>query len=635
MKTSRRISISPVTSLLAAALLATACGGSDDGDGSTDCIGGKCDAVGDVSDLEGFDDLIAVWLRSNIDEDGNIDVEYLDMLTQIAEQEGCTQDSIASYVISDELVAEEGTGPFPRVVNTVCSADRTKADMAFFALSFANAAGTDVDTRSIEMFAWDPSSLQYRFYKTEHVEGSDTKVRVQPEPAECAGCHGTPEHIDGSNMHLLPIMNELSAPWEHWFAQPISVNHVVAPEVASAPHFAELAGEGSRFRSSASLLEQTIRTAFSQRVAPARLRERRGKPADPELAMSLLRPLFCDEQVTYITEDGASGLLSSSSVVDDGLHSVYFQVKGTGWTWEWWNDRILRINPPGAPDAVNMMPVRGAAMVAYEKQLMAARGLTAEQVTQIRALDWGTAALSDFRCDLWHSARDRVLADPPATDDSMRTMQLFEPLLAEILTLVPKDHGLAGDLPAEIPITAAAGRVISLQRADTASLQTLAEALVASDVAGETCGELGQGVCEVDIDTLGALIEARFKAIESGGRDFLNAERNVRACQVQKNFPNRPFIPDVDCAVVPDDPGADGGATDDGGSTGGDGGTTGGAADTGGADVGTCCTEAATSGCSDATIEACVCAMDDFCCSGSWDATCVENVDMFGCGMCP
>jgi hypothetical protein len=618
---------------LGLALLLSACNGADGDDNGSNCVGGKCDAAGDVSDLEGFDDPIAVWLRDNLDADGNIDVEYLDMLTQIAAQQGCGQDSIDSYVISDQLVVE-GDGPFPRVVNTVCSTDRTKSDLAFFALSFPDASGTDVDTRRIEMFAWDNTSREYRFYKTEHVAGSDTKVSVHPEPAECVECHGTPSHIDDSHMHLLPIMNELAAPWEHWFAEPVSVSHHVPDSVVGSPHFKELAGEGSPFRKSAARLEQTIRSAFLQRVATARLRTRRDAPADVEQAMALLRPLFCDEQVTYVTEDGDSGLLSSTSVVDDGFHSIYFQIQGTGWAWEWWNDRILRISPPGAPDAVNMMPVRGAAVVAYEKQLLASRGLDPMQVMQIRSLDWGTAALSSFRCGLWESAQKRVRDNPPEIDDDTRNMHLFDPLLAEILTIVPSEHGLSGDLPATISIQASADdRVIALQTADPGSLQALAEALASGNVAALSCGELGQGACDVDINELGGLVEARFKAIEAGGRDFLNAVRNERACFVEANFPNKPFIPDIDCAAMPqppggDDSGADGGSTSDGGS---DGGST----SDGGVDVGDCCDVQGTPECSNATISECVCAMDDFCCADSWDQTCVDNVGMFGCGTCP
>ena len=615
-------------------VLSVACTADEDGgDGGANCPGGKCDAAGDIgNELAEFDDPIAKWLKTKVDADGLVDADYLTMLEEIAAQQGCADDTIDSYVISDELVVDSSDGPFPRVVNTVCSTDRTKADLAFFALSFPDGTGKDVDVRRIEMFAWDATERRYRFYKTEHAAGSATKMEVHLEPAECAGCHSTPKHIDDAHMHLQPIMNELAAPWEHWFAEPVSFNHVVSDDVQSAPNFKMLAGEGSRFRKSAARLEQTIRSAYTQRVAPARLRERREAPADVEQAMALLRPLFCDEQLTYVTEDGSSGILSSTAVVDDGFHSAYFAIKGTGWSWEWWNDRILRLAPPGAPDAIDMMPVRGAAVVAYEKQLLASRGLEPMQVMQIRALDWGTPALSEFRCGLWHSALDRAKANPPEIGADTRNMHIFNALLDEILTIVPQDHGLVGE---PVRIAAGADKIVSLQKADTATLQALVDALAAGDLATSSCDSLGGGVCEVDIDTLGALIEARFKAIEQGGRDFLNAERNARACMVEQNFPNKPFIPNIDCSAMPMPPEDDGGDTDGGtgGTDGGTGGTDGGTGDgaTGGAETGDCCEAHAGTGCSVAAIEACVCGMDEFCCSSEWDATCVGEVDEFGC----
>ena len=184
--------------------LAGACTRDGGDDVGSDCMGGKCDAAGEIgNELAEFDDPIAKWLVNEVDAEGLIDADYLTMLKEIAAQQGCGEDTIDSYVISDELVAEEGEGPFPRVINTVCSTDRTKADLAFFALSSADEAGKDVDVREIEMFAWDATERRYRFYKTEHVEGSETKVKVNLEPAECVECHGTPKHIDGDRKSVV------------------------------------------------------------------------------------------------------------------------------------------------------------------------------------------------------------------------------------------------------------------------------------------------------------------------------------------------------------------------------------------------------------------------------------------------
>jgi hypothetical protein len=53
--------------------------------------------------------------------------------------------------------------------------------------------------------------------------------------------------------------------------------------------------------------------------------------------------------------------------------------------------------------------------------------------------------------------------------------------------------------------------------------------------------------------------------------------------------------------------------------------------------TGDCCTVQDTPGCGDPAVEACVCDEDPFCCGlegGSWDETCVSNVNTLGCGAC-
>ena len=530
--------------LFACCTAVTACAEEgDEGDDDGACLDvedGKCDAAGSVGEqLATFQDPIAVFLKSKIDSKGRINVAYLDMLKAIAAQQGCGEDSIDSYIISDDLVGAGGA--FPRIVNTVCSVDRTKADLAFFALSFADKTGVDVDTRTIEMFAWDATTFQYRFYKGTPVKGSKTKIAIELDPSECKECHLQPEHLEGLAMPMTPIMNELSAPWQHWFAEPQSFDHTVAKATQDAPNFKLLAGAGSPFRKSAARLEQTIRSAFTQRIATARLRVRRN-PANVDEAMALLRPLFCDEQLTYLTEDGKSGLLSSNSVVDEGLANVYFQIMGTGWPWEWWQDKIVRLAPASVKDPITMLPSRGAATTAYEKQLLSVRALTSDQVMRVRALDWGTPTLSSFRCELWHNALPRVKAAPPA---GAKNSDLFTPLLDQILTLHKDDFGIGGaSLPATIPIVSpTAGKVVSLVSADADSLQKLANALADKSIASSKCTADGTGMCVVDNNAFGAMIDARFKATETAGRDPLRKLRDARACEAKTNYPNAPAIP--------------------------------------------------------------------------------------------
>jgi len=629
-----------LATLIALASVPFACqgGGDDDGD-DVMCGDAKCDDLGEIGQaLAKFNDPIAIWLRANIDDKGQIDVTYLEMLRGISKQQGCDDKGLDSYIISDQLVVEGGEA-FPRVVNTVCSEDRTKADLAFFALSFANANKTDVDAREIEMFGWDNTTFEYRFYGGNAVAGSPTKVAIQLDPSECRGCHEQPAHIPGKKMPMTPIMNELSAPWQHWHATPVAFEHSVSPAVASAPNFKELAGTGSTFRKSASRLETTIRSAFQQRVATARLRLRRNA-ANVDEAMSLLRPLFCDEHLTYATEDGASGSLSAAAVIDDGVGSVYFQIKGTGWPWEWWQDKALRLDPPGAPDRITMFPIRGAAVVTYEKQLLATRALTWEHVMRVRALDWANPSMSSFRCELFTNALGRVATAPPPIAEGAKNSDIFVPLLDMILTLKKGDFGIGGtDLPMSIPIVSAeAGKFVTLAKADSAGVQALADRLAAGQLAMATCAADGEGHCLATPDTFGVMIETRFKAIEGQPRTGLTAIRNTKACAAKEQYPNAPHIGDLDCSVTmpPDDDTGD--TMDDTGST--ETGDTGGesesgdTSDTGEVGAGDCCMTHDGPGCSNDEVEACVCAQDDVCCADVWDDVCVSEVTSFGCGTC-
>jgi hypothetical protein len=511
------------------------------------CEGAKCDAAGDglVGDLEGLDDPIARWLRENVSEDDTIEVSYLDMLRGISEMQGCTESQIDSYSISDDLVTEEEA--FPRIVNTVCSTDRMKADLAFFALSFPLEDDSDIDTRTIEMFGWDATQKRYVFYKTVPASRSSDAVVVEVEPVDCQECHLQPTGVDGTQMPMTPIMNELQAPWQHWHSEPNPFDHHVPDAIQGAPSYSELAAPGSKFLRSASRLESSIRSAFNGRIASARVGVRSQKPASVDASMAALRPLFCDEQLTYVTEDGASGLLPAAAVIDDGWHSVFSRIMGTGWPWAWWNDRTLRLSPPGAPDMLKMLPVRGASVVVYEKLLLQLRGITAEQLATIRALDWHTPVMSKLRCDVFGSALARVSKVPPIelTADTTNAT-LMRALVDEILVLHPADLGLPSDLPEAIPLVASdPTRIVALSEAG--QFEAMARALAEGTAAEQTCGPVGEGFCEVTLQEMGDLLEARYQAVQEAGRAPLEALRLSRACEAEARFSNAPALGEVGC----------------------------------------------------------------------------------------
>lgn len=180
----------------------------------------------------------------------------------------------------------------------------------FIAASFREDGTDDVDARRIEMFAWDPDALRYHFYEANPAESPANagKVKVGVEPARCRDCHLAPRGLSstlGERMPMTPIMNELTRPWVHWNAEPDARNfqYDVPEPTRKAPHFRAY---GEERLASAARLEKII-AAGHGKVASARIRERRTSPASVEASMAMLRPLFCEEQVNYATEDFDSG----------------------------------------------------------------------------------------------------------------------------------------------------------------------------------------------------------------------------------------------------------------------------------------------------------------------------------------
>ena len=526
------------TSLLVALALSTAgaaCavdGGGDGGGGETCTSSGKCDAPDSVrSQLEDLDDPIAKWLlESSMTEDGILATDYLTAVEKVAEQMGCAMDSMRTFVLSDDLVAGV---PFPRLISTVCADDDTRASEFFIAASFADAENPDdVDVTNLEMFAWDKTALRYRFYATLPIEGRD-EVQVEVEVRRCTQCHLNSRSLDDDGMPMLPIMNELTRPWPHWNAEPDFPSHTfeVTDATRAAPHFAALTGSGRL--ASAALFEQIVRAGQSNRVIAARLRARRD-PADVGQAMALLRPLFCDEQVNYATEDFAAGVMPASAVITGGTRDMFLAVRPSDWPWQWLNADVIRFDDPAADgDRLAMVPVRGAADVEYEKRLVSLKALTPQQVLRIRALDWARPVFSEIRCGLWKEARARLRTAPPDLTGIESNAALLPVLYGEIMKLDKKSLVLGS-----------ADQVIAVE--DGEGLDRLRAALAAGTAESGDCA--ADGFCLVDLVGLGNLLDGRARAAEaSGGRDALQIEREERLCVVQEDFAARPAFDRAAC----------------------------------------------------------------------------------------
>jgi len=498
--------------------------------GGTCTSSGKCDAPGSVrSELEDLDDPIARWLlASPMTDSGILRTDYLTAVEKVAEQMGCGMASMRTFVLSDDLVAGR---PFPRLISTLCSDDDTRASEFFIAASFADDADPDdVNVTNLEMFAWDTTARRYRFYATLPIQGRD-EVQVEVEVRRCTQCHLNSRSLDDDGMPMLPIMNELTRPWPHWNAEPDFPSHTfeLTDETKSAPNFSALTGGGRL--ASAALFEQIVRSGQSNRVIASRLRARRD-PADVGQAMALLRPLFCDEQVNYATEDFSSGVMPASAVVTGGTRDMFLAVRPNDWPWQWLNADVIRFQEASG-DRVAMLPVRGAADVEYEKRLVSVKALTPQQVLRIRALDWSTPVFSTIRCDLWKQARARLRSAPPDLSATPTNSELMALLYSEIMVL-DKHSLLAGT----------GDQVVAVR--DAAGLEELRAALAAGTVATGDCA--ADGFCLVDLIGFGNLLDGRAKASEaSGGRAALLDDRERRLCVVQDDFAARPAFDRAAC----------------------------------------------------------------------------------------
>ena len=497
---------------------AIAIAGCTEGGGGPACVDAKCDSAGDFQDLlADRADPIAQFLRgAGADAEGVMEGDYRSVLFGVAEVMGCPADSIMTFALSDTLFAAQ---PFPRLISVACSGDDARASDFFIAASFQDEATGDLDFRDVEMFAWDATARRYRFYAFEPAESDPTKVAVQVEPKRCQQCHLTPSDTLPTGMPMTPIMNELNRPWTHWNAEPgfPSFNYELPAGIDQKENFASLM---PRHRGAAARLEEIIKNGGHLKVAQARLRERRN-PANLDEVMNLLRPVFCSEQVNYVSEDFESGVLFNSVAVDPGLRNAFKAIRPDDWPYGWVNGDTMRIGaPPGA--TLTQIPVRGNADITTEQQMIAVRALTPQQVIRVRALDWMNPVFSDLRCGLWQGAVERFRVDPPSLAGLARNSDAMPVVFEAIMTLggQPLDSGEPD-------------RFIVFGDA-SAGADGLEQALADGSLATASCGEDGAGFCVVDVDQLGELINSHVQGIETAidPRAPLSEARQKRICRI-------------------------------------------------------------------------------------------------------
>ncbi len=491
------------------------------------CEAGKCDGLPFLVQLKGREDPIAKWLRS-LGETGVIDTAgvyhadkagevapagdplfYAKLLGGIATVQGCSPSSLVNYALSDDLISGDPSKVFPRLVSTVC-ADGEQVSNAFVATLGAPDETGDLDLTDLEMFAWDATQQKYSFYATS--ADADGNLQLEVEPARCAECHLTPRDVDPIGMPRLPIMNELTKAWTHWEAGSggVSESFHVPASVKGQPKWERF---GVTNVAAASRLEKVIRDANALRVTPARAKQL-FRPAKLDEAMALIRPLFCDEQVNYVSEL-ATGEISIDAVVAGGIKGAYRGIQSQ-WTFPWFNNDTVQLPIAAGDQQVFMVPVRGVADLTFETQLQGI--LSPVHMLAVRALDWKRPALSAFRCDLWRNARKQFATKPPTLTG--RNRDAVKVLYEEIMKL----NGMSTR-------GIASGKFVVLDLASETTVKLVKEAIAAGSVP-TTCRSASANFCETDAMGFGGLLQAYVDFAESQVRSELIKERDRRVCNV-------------------------------------------------------------------------------------------------------
>jgi hypothetical protein len=501
--------------------LGTACDGAPASDGG--CAEESCEVAATREELfaaiDGFADPMAVLLRERADDAGGLEGAFEEVLDGLGAATGCGPETERAFVVlsNQELL--------PKGIVTRCVDDPVAAS-AFFMVIEPDQAGTDLDPEHVRVAAWDPEAGAYhRYQMVARPESGGLGVAV--EPAFCTSCHGGPFGVEA----WTPIMNEMTNPWAQWNAEPGFASFQfdeAFPSGARGPVFDELTQDGRL--DSASNLEPIVRAAID-RTANARLSVRDEAP-DLEVALSLLRPVFCDESVNFVSEVHDAGELQTSALVDPGLRGAMLALADeAGWPWAWVTSPTIRIPPPtdGEP-ALALLAVRGETTVQAEAALSSRRVLEAEDVLRVRALDWTHPVFSELRCGLFRDAAERARAgsvDPAAHADNT---SLVRALYDEAMVL---------------PV---AGELVPLRASSAGDIVAVADAQDPESAAALAAGDLS--ALEASPAELGAAVDAWVTQFEGGdARARLEAERRRRGCLARSGFVVTPLVPGLDeCA---------------------------------------------------------------------------------------
>ena len=484
-----------------------------------DCSEGRCNSAGSrdelLAALDGYTDPVARYLRTTATDRGTLSGNYRDIIDAVGTSLGCDATTERSFVVLSNQDF------LPKPILTRCSDDAAAASQFFVAMV---ATDDGVDPKTVHLAAWDSVAGLYRRYATAPTEGDEMAVNVAPD--FCLGCHAGPEKLGV----WMPVMNEMTSPWSGWNAAPGFSSQLfdefLDPRFAADETYREVTREG--LLDSAASFEPIVRTGIA-RVTGARLKQRSSAP-DLALALELLRPLYCDESVNYVSEVHQSGELRSHALVDDALRSLFRSAAVDG-DWGWIRDARINLAVPVAGEApITLIAVRGESTVQAELGLVSRGVLAPLDALRVRALDWKHPVQSDFRCGLFRTATARitagVLEDELAASGAVTTGDLVPLVYDEIMT-----------------VSVGAERV-SLQSG--AGLLHLPDASDPTAIAAFDAGTWTG--FQTTLVQLGDAIEAHMTSYQAGQvRTTLATERDRRACRAASQHPTAPIFTDVQC----------------------------------------------------------------------------------------
>jgi len=487
-----------------------------------DCLLDQCEAEESLEELlaalEGNQDPVADFLRAAATERGTLVGDYRAVLDGMGEVLGCSPDSERSFVVLSNHFF------IPKTIFTRCADDPQAASRFFMAIPAVRdgEAGRDVDPQTLHLSAWDEAAGTYRTYSTRRNQSGEMAVNVSP--SFCMGCHGGPQQL----RYWQPLMNEMTNPWSGWNAEPgfrsQLFDELLDPDLADAPVYREITSE--EVLDSASNLEPIVRAGID-RVSGVRALGR-NRAADLDEALALVRPLFCDETVNFVSEAHGGGEVRTSAVIDTAL-VTHLRALGAAGDQTWTRDTLRVAAAASMWEELTLIPVRGESTIKAELALVSRGVLTAQQAARVRALDWTRPVQSELRCGLFRQGRDRI--DLGALDAALESL----PEGASNADLVPLVYD-------EVMRLDAGGELVDLVPPAGADLLAVADALDPEDYDALQRGDLARFARTAN--ELAGDIDAHVEAID---RAALRGMRQTRACRAIAELPITPLYLDLDC----------------------------------------------------------------------------------------